>query len=182
MYKNVLYHTCVLFLLWFATSCSKDVPENNTQNTFREIYSGTYWQDIEEGLLSFAPEVIYYFYSPYKNPNCWYYIEETYENVDYGGCTYESSTFTVVSEDSDTLIAKETVAPGIGNTDSNSGTTCPGLEIYVTFQIINEEYLTTTFTYDTESGISESTVTLLRTEVSFPSEGCVDGTLNGYFW
>ena len=168
--KNLLY----LFFAITLLGCSSD---DDSSQKFRNIYEDTFWQ-LNEGLLSFSPDKLFYEYVENRggdggiSSDGTFYKEGSFDNVPLNDCIYGNITYIVIEEDNDTLSLRSIQSNGSGNSPCTYG------EFNVVFQIINENAMEFTISIDQYT----ETYTAVRSSMSFSTNDCVNGTLNGQAW
>jgi hypothetical protein len=166
--KKLLYLLFAICLI----GCSDD---DDSSQKFRNIYKDTFWQAGSGGLMTFSPDKLFYNYDA-EDGECYYWEEGDYNNVDYDGCDYEKVTLVIIEEDSDTFVFRQITSDGLVNYGNNVGSICSGDEISITFQVLNENAIS--FTYSDNEGYTES-FTLVKANNSFSANDCLNSTLNG---
>jgi hypothetical protein len=161
--------------LIILASCQQDnESDNNTvsgNNLFRTVLANTSWMDSGGGVWSFAPDKIFLVSDP-NSPNCNYFKEGSYENIDYDGCTYDLVTNVVTNEDQNSLTATQMTSSGSW---TNGGGTCSGDEVTIHFEKLNSNSIRVT--------INGDTYTLVKINQSYDGSACTNGTSNsGWLW
>ena len=78
---------CLLFVLTILGCSSND----DSNQTFRNIYSNTFWR-VDGGVITFSNDKLFSLLDDDSNSmSCIYFKEGSYDNVDYDGCTYDNS-------------------------------------------------------------------------------------------
>ena len=167
--KKLLYFFFAITLL----GCSSD---DGSSQKFRNIYSDTFWET-GSSVIKFSSDKLLYNYD--EDGECYYWQEGSYNNVDYDGCDYDKVTLVVIEEDSDTFVFRQITSEGLTNYGSNVGSICSGGELSITFQVLNENAISLTFSDD--EGYSE-TLTLVKANNSFSTNDCINSTLNGFLF
>jgi hypothetical protein len=168
-----------LLLLIFAITLFGCSSDDDSGNKFRNIYNNTFW--IANGTVAkFSPDKLLHLYD--ANDECHYWEEGSFNNVDYDGCVYNNVTYVIIEEDIDTFVFREIGSDGVSNIGNNSGSFCGGQETTITFQVVSENAMEVKFSYTWDSGSIEETSTFVKTNNSFPVDGCINGTLNGYLF
>ena len=163
--KKLLYLLFVLSIL----GCSSNDDSNQT---FRNIYSNTFWR-VDGGVITFSNDKLFSLLDDDSNSmSCIYFKEGSYDNVDYDGCTYDNSLLSLIEETSDKLVFMQVTSNGTNNGSSSS---CEGDDVTVTFEVLSDDLIRLTRSYD---GVGDSLL-MTKENSSFSFSGCVDGPSNG---
>jgi|TARA_B110000240_G_scaffold166283_1_gene187521 hypothetical protein len=159
---------CLLFVLTILGCSSND----DSNQTFRNIYSNTFWR-VDGGVITFSNDKLFSLLDDDSNSmSCIYFKEGSYDNVDYDGCTYDNSLLSLIEETSDKLVFMQVTSNGTNNGSSSS---CEGDDVTVTFEVLSDDLIRLTRSYD---GVGDSLL-MTKENSSFSFSGCVDGPSNG---
>ena len=158
--KKLLYLLFVLSIL----GCSSNDDSNQT---FRNIYSNTFWSS-NGGVITFSNDKLF---SVNDDDGCYYWKEGSYDNVDYDGCIYDRVTYSVIEETIDKLVFIQVVSDGTLN---GGGSSCDGDETIVSFEVLTDDLIRVTLEYEGGTEV----VTLVNENSSFSTSGCLDSPLN----
>ena len=158
--KKLLYLLFVLSIL----GCSSNDDSNQT---FRNIYSNTFWSS-NGGVITFSNDKLFSVNDEY---GCYYFKEGSYDNVDYDGCIYDRVTYSVIEETIDKLVFIQVVSDGTLN---GGGSSCDGDETIVSFEVLTDDLIRVTLEYEGGTEV----VTLVNENSSFSTSGCLDSPLN----
>jgi hypothetical protein len=161
----------VITLMFILNSCDNNDTNSqqsaNSQQLFRSIYNNTTWSDADGVKYTFKTGKIAYISD---NTGCYYDVTGTYNNIEYDNCVYNTVTNTIVSEDNDTFSVRQITSTGVGSF-------CPASNVVITFQILDVNTIEVKTNYD---GLQDSY--LLNKTATISTQGCIEGTLNGYLW
>ena len=170
MKKLLLLFTLLIF------ACSSDDSSSNSDQLFRSIYSGTFWANPEGVLGTFSPNHIFI---SQQLDYCYYFDVGSYNNVPYDGCIYDSVTYVIIDETSVSFTARQIISAGA----VDDGTDCSGEQqedAMLHFQIINDNVMEATITYEWGNNIEIDNITLVKSTDSFSLENCINATYETY--
>ena len=162
-------------LLIFA--CSSDDSSSNSDQLFRSIYSGTFWENPDGDLGTFSTDhIIVGQQLDYDTGNyyCYYTDVGTYNNVPYDGCIYDSVTYVIIDETSVSFTARQITSSGA----VDDGTDCSDEQqedATLHFQILNDNVMEVTITYEWGSNVETDNITLVKSTDSFSLQNCING-------
>jgi hypothetical protein len=161
----------LLSLTILLFSCGDN--DDNSNQSFRSIYSNTFWR-VDGGVITFSNDKLFSLLDDESNSmNCIYFKEGSYDNVDYDGCIYDNSILSLIEETSDKLVFMQVTSDGTNNGSSDY---CEGDETTINFEVISDVLIRLTISYD--GGVGDSFI-MTKENSSFSFSGCLDGPLNG---
>ena len=155
----------LLSLTVLLFSCGDN--DDNSNQSFRSIYSNTFWRG-DGGVITFSNDKLF---SVNDEEGCYYFKEGSYDNVDYDGCIYDRVTYSIIEETNDKLVFIQVVSDGTLNGQSSP---CNGDETIISFEVLTDDLIRITIEYEGDT----ETVTLVNENSSFSTSGCIDGPLN----
>jgi len=165
----LLAFAAVLFLI-ISCDNSNNSGENSGQ-LFRQIYNNTSWVDSYGIVYTFTSSRIFNISS--NAGDCYFYSSGNYSNIDYDGCVYSGVDNVVITEDQNTLSARQQIS------SNGTGSSC-GVGGYtgIIFEVLDENTMEVQLSYN---GVLDETFIINKTTPS-STQGCADGTQNGLLW
>jgi hypothetical protein len=153
----------LLSLTILLFSCGDSDSDDNSNQTFRNIYSDSFWL-IDETILTFSNDKIVTFIDD-ETDGCYFFEEGSYNNVNTGDCIFDNITLSIIEETSDKFVFMQ-VASG-----DDVGFDCDIDEVTITMEALSESLIR--LTQDNES------FTMVRQDNVFSFVNCQNGTLSG---
>lgn len=162
----------ILSLSISLISCrrSENYSNSSANQLFRSKFNNTSWSNDSLGNGITFHEGKLFYGTDGTTGQSWFYTLGTYNNIDHDGCVYPTVINSIVSEDHDTFVCRQTTTSGAGNS-------CTGGTYIITFQVLNEN--TIQITMD-EDGFIETDV--MYKINNLPIQNAVDGTASGLLW
>jgi len=152
-----------LTVLLFSCGDSGSDSDDNSNQTFRNIYSNSFWIE-DETILTFSNDKIVTFIDV-DTDGCYFFEEGSYNNVNTGDCIFDNITLSIIEETSDKLVFMQ-VPSGDG-----VGFDCDIDEVTVTMEALSESLIR--ITQNNES------FTIVRQDNVYSFVNCQNGTLSG---
>ena len=153
----------LLSLTILLFSCGDSDSDDNSNQTFRNIYSDSFWL-IDETILTFSNDKIVTFIDD-ETDGCYFFEEGSYNNVNTGDCIFDNITLSIIEETSDKFVFMQ-VASG-----DDVGFDCDIDEVTITMEALSESLIR--LTQDNES------FTMVRQDNVSSFVNCQNGTLSG---
>lgn len=161
----------LLSLTILLFSCGGSDSDDNPNQTFRDIYSNTFWGN-GGSILTFSNDKIFSASAVGLN-DCYFTKEGSYNNVETVGCSFENVTISIIEETADRLVY--TVAVSY---DSPNDFYCGSDVVTNTFQALGENSILKSSSFINYPEWNES-YTLERLDDISSFVNCQDNTLLG---
>jgi|TARA_B110000093_G_scaffold46242_1_gene49424 hypothetical protein len=155
----------LLSLTILLFSCGDSDSDDNSNQTFRNIYSDSFWL-IDETILTFSNDKIVTFIDD-ETDGCYFFEEGSYNNVNTGDCMFDNITLSIIEETSDKFVFMQVASGWYLGFDCD----IDEVEVTITMEALSESLIR--LTQDNES------FTMVRQDNVSSFVNCQNGTLSG---
>ena len=152
-----------LTVLLFSCGDSGSDSDDNSNQTFRNIYSNSFWL-VDETKLILSNDKILTLIDD-DTDSCYFFVEGSYNNVNTGDCIYDNITLSIIEETSDKFVFMQ-VPSG-----DDVGFDCDIDEVTITMEALSESLIRVTQ--------NNESFTMVRQDNVYSFVNCQNATLSG---